>query len=187
METGDAHKVGIRGMDEEKPRMGKIPGPVCGRQVLSIHLSGIGIEPAHGINKIQDRTNPLSGVGPQQKPDEPYPKRDKVKIPRYPPGAKGYRGIQGMIHGGKGNQSGKEGGFVLEKEEMVKDGFNAPDSRAPQCWIGGYFKQGKPQGFFCNAVRHTTPYKGMLQRSILPGYCHPCQGKSHVPESPGKI
>jgi hypothetical protein len=146
--------MGIRSMDEHKPGMGKIPGPVCGGQVLRIHLSGIGIEPAHGINKIQGRTNPLSMVGPQQKPHEPYPKGDKVKVPCYPPGAKGYGRIQGVIHRGNGNQSGKEGGLVLEKEEIVKNGFKAPDSCIPQQWIGGYFKQGKTQGFFSNGFRH---------------------------------
>jgi hypothetical protein len=167
MEAGDTHKMGIRGMDEYKPRMLKIPGPVGGRQIFRIHLSGQGIEPAHRINKIQGRTNPRATVGPQQKSDEPYPKGDKVKIPGYPPRAEGYGRIQGVIHGGNGNQSGKERGLVLEQEEMVKNGFYAPDSRAPQRRMGGYFKQGKPQGCFGHRFCHKAPYKGMVEGSIL--------------------
>jgi hypothetical protein len=72
-----------------------------------------------------------------------------------------------VIHGGNGKQSGKERGLVLEKEEMVKNGFKAPDSRVPQHWIGGYSEKGKTQGFLGHRFCHKAPYTGKFEGSIL--------------------
>jgi hypothetical protein len=132
MQAGDTHKMGVHGVDQHKPGMGKITGPPGGGEVFDINLRGKGIEPSYGFDKVLRGLYPPPPVPAQYKTGKPDPKGGKIQVHPYPPGGKGDFFVQGMIDPGNGDMSRKKGRLVLEKEKIINDGFNTPQGGTPQ-------------------------------------------------------
>jgi hypothetical protein len=90
--------MGIKRMDKDKPRIGKILGAIRSGKMLYIHFSGSGIDPSHRSDKIRGSLKSCPGIGSQEKPETPQPKRDKIKIDINPFRGKRYLWIQRMIN-----------------------------------------------------------------------------------------
>jgi hypothetical protein len=155
--------MGVREVDQEEPGTGYIVRPLGGGHVFGIDLRGKTVEAVHGIKKILYGIKGTAAVPFEKKAEYAYPKGDKVEVHIDPPGDKGDQGVQGMIHPGNGDTTGKKNGLILEKEKIGK---NRPDT----------VYSGSPQDRIDHNVEHRNK-RGLFPRGFIFSFCHtnaPC-------------
>jgi hypothetical protein len=136
MEAGNTHEVGINQMDQQKPGPLDIKGPLGGGKIFPVNLPGKGVEGPHGFKKMLYVFVGPAAVYPEQKTKGPDPEGRKIQVHADPGGEKGNFAVQRVIHRGNGDSPRKQGGPVLAKEKIPKDGEDTFKRRLPERGIG---------------------------------------------------
>jgi hypothetical protein len=136
MEAGDTHEMGINQVDQEKPGPLDVKGPLGGGKIFPVNFCGKGVEGPHGFKKVLRLFIGPAAVYPELETDGPDPEGGKIQVYADPGGEEGDFFVQFVVHRRHGDSSRQQGGPVLAKEKIAKNGTDAFERRLPQYGIG---------------------------------------------------